>query len=532
MSFKLTRRRLPASYGIGMALLFLGACTGAEPAPDPQEGLGGAQAELMTCSKAADCPEAFCSGVQACDPERDDADEFGCVMVEEPCADGEICDEARQACRPDCEDSDSDGDGHVSIACGGDDCDDENGLRYPGAEETCDVANVDEDCDPRTFGVRDADNDGYADAICCNEDDEGTPYCGEDCNDARRNVHPDAPDTCNGVDEDCDGEVDEDGEQVVVYPDCDGDGFGRAEASATSGCAPTETPEECNGDSAGWSPVDTDCDDTRASVGPGLAEVCDGLDNDCDEDTWSADEDDDGDGFPDAECGGTDCDDECATCFPGGHPEICDGLDHNCNGETDEGVPEEDFLTFYQDSDGDGLGVENNILLACSAVLLEYADVAGDCNDSDSLTGICAAPLLCRAGAICGCQTGSIYNNAEYVDLDTGTTSVPDPSGGSDVIVNNGELGRMHLSVRTGVTWRRLDGRTFSSVTLADAGAITSTGEDPLEWVHGPEGTVYLVRTGAGHVYKLGHFETPEGGGISFAYAPLGELADGFICLE
>ncbi len=77
--------------------------------------------------------------------------------------------------------------------------------------------------------------------------------------------------------------------------------------------------------------IDNDCDGSVDEGGG--AEVCDGVDNDCD---GLVDEgfDADGDGF--TSCGG-DCDDANANVYPGA-PELCDGLDNDCDGAVDNGV--------------------------------------------------------------------------------------------------------------------------------------------------------------------------------------------------
>ncbi|MDO9372080.1 MAG: MopE-related protein [Gammaproteobacteria bacterium] len=62
--------------------------------------------------------------------------------------------------------TDADGDGTVSAACGGDDCDDNDAGRYPGSAEICDGRNVDEDCNDSTSGNRDNDGDGQQDWNC------------------------------------------------------------------------------------------------------------------------------------------------------------------------------------------------------------------------------------------------------------------------------------------------------------------------------------------------------------------------------
>lgn len=87
---------------------------------------------------------------------------------------------------------DEDGDGHVNQALGGDDCDDRDANRYPGNAEVCDTAHHDEDCNPLTYGERDADRDGYPDARCCNRHAGRELSCGSDCDDANAVIHPDA----------------------------------------------------------------------------------------------------------------------------------------------------------------------------------------------------------------------------------------------------------------------------------------------------------------------------------------------------
>src|SRR5690606_28955750 len=124
---------------------------------------------------------SFCNGAETCDPKDDDADKLGCVAGKSPCDDGR-CSEKMEACLGSCDmNADADQDGSVDAACGGDDCDDGDPDRYPGNFEVCDPDDVDEDCDEKSFGDRDADNDGYVDMQCCNG--SGTNrHCGDDCN--------------------------------------------------------------------------------------------------------------------------------------------------------------------------------------------------------------------------------------------------------------------------------------------------------------------------------------------------------------
>lgn len=104
---------------------------------------------------------------------------------------------------------DCDGDGEAAAECGGNDCDDDDARRFPSATEVCDADDVDEDCDPSTFGGRDGDMDGAVDAACCNVQPGGDLLCGSDCDDDDINVNPSATEICDAADNDCSGAADD-----------------------------------------------------------------------------------------------------------------------------------------------------------------------------------------------------------------------------------------------------------------------------------------------------------------------------------
>ena len=243
-------------------------------------------------------------------------------------------------------------------------------------------------------------------------DGDGFP-ADEDCDDLDASSSPAAEEICDGVDNDCDGEIDE-GVRTVWYADTDGDGFGDTRVSEEACSAPD-----------GHVTNAADCDDTDAQVYPGAPEACDGIDNDCDlevdEDgtqTWYIDGD--GDGFgdptqgvescerpPDGVADGTDCDDDDAGVFPGA-AEVCNERDDDCDAEVDEGLAS----TWYRDTDADGWGDVTSSTEAC-AEPPGYAADPGDCDDTDPAFHPGAPESDCTDPADYNCDGSVAYADAD-----------------------------------------------------------------------------------------------------------------------
>jgi hypothetical protein len=266
------------------------------------------------------------------------------------------------------------------------DCDDANGAVSPMQTEVCNL--IDDDCDievdefVQTEYFADNDSDGYGDAnnssFACEtpagfvgnnddcddqmltyEDMDGDGFggisiaaCGvisaDDCDDMNAGVNPVASEICNYLDDNCNGESDE-FVQNVYYADADADGFGDAQEVAF------------------------DC-----SVPVGFVNNSD----DCDDLTWSyADGDLDGFGIELlVACGGAtqagDCDDNNSSISPA-QTEICNEIDDNCDDEVDEFVQN----VYYADADGDGFGDPNATDYACQTPM-GFVDNMDDCDDT------------------------------------------------------------------------------------------------------------------------------------------------------
>jgi len=242
---------------------------------------------------------------------------------------------------------------------------------------------------------------------CVDADGDGVSNCDGDCDDASDAVYPGAEELPDGLDNDCNGVIDD----GTVLSDDDGDGqaefegdcddsdpdvwLGAPEDDGAGG--PTGIDNNCNGtvdegtsgfddDADGWcegtsalgctdGTLPGDCDDAAFTINPGRPEApCDAIDQDCD--GWTDDApDDDGDGYDlcdpaepgDADGLPPDCLDGDPAVSPGAAEVACDGVDQDCDGVADDAP----------DADGDGRDV-------CASTDPGDTDgMAADCDDTD-----------------------------------------------------------------------------------------------------------------------------------------------------
>ena len=149
----------------------------------------------------------------------------------------------------------------------------------------------------------DLDNDGFTADV--------------DCDDNNPDINPSAAELCDGIDNNCDGSIDEN-LATTYYADVDGDGYAGFNNTLDTCAMPV-----------GYSEEPTDCNDDDALINPGA-------------------------------------------------DEICNQIDDNCNDAIDEGQGS----VFFADLDGDGYGDAGSVIEACE-LSAGLSNDAGDCDDND-----------------------------------------------------------------------------------------------------------------------------------------------------
>jgi hypothetical protein len=251
-------------------------------------------------------------------------------------------------------------------------------------DDTLDTTGIDvEDC---TDGY-DNDQNGQTDcadpacASVCDADGDGSVSAnmgGDDCDDNNPAVHPEATEICDDLDNDCDTLIDEEDDDLDAstspwYADFDGDGYGND----------TMVIYQCDPPGGASTQVGGDCNDEDATVSPAETEICDGIDNNCDNlvddadplvdlttaPTWFADSD--GDGFGDAAVFLESC------TQPFGYV----ANDTDCDDTDPLSSQAEDW---WSDADNDGFGA--GIAISACGQPSGFVSNNDDCDDTDNST--------------------------------------------------------------------------------------------------------------------------------------------------
>lgn len=362
-----------------------------------------------------------------------------------------------------------------------DDCNDQDASTHPMAAEWCN--GIDDNCNniaDEGTGYRlyaDADADGFGNLTetfwAC---DAVAGYVADssDCNDNLFSIHPGATEICNNLDDNCDG-INDENAQTAFFADADADGYG-SESEMLFACSRPD----------GYSDDHTDCNDADAAMSPGAA-------------------------------------------------ELCNGIDDNCNTQTDEGLLQ---YTFYADDDADGYGIADGIIQSCNTVApAGYSYNAEDCNDlapnifpgalevCNSLDDDCDAEIdeyvvpsvITPAGTVTICA-----GNSQLLQVDAGTAAiyqwlkdgsiiygatndnyVATADGVYSVVVTSGNCSQVSLSTT-------VNSKALPKSTITPAGTIKAC----------PDQAVLLnANTGNGFTYQWMNESLPIAGATNSDYS-------------
>jgi hypothetical protein len=212
----------------------------------------------------------------------------------------------------------------------------------------------------------------------------------------------------------------------------------------------------------------------------------------------------------------TDCLDSNGDVYPDG-AEICNGIDDNCDGVNDEGV---ELTTYYLDNDGDGFGGASGSIQSCE-IPSGYIQIGGDCNDNN-VNVRPTAQELCSTNFDDDCDglineicfpgndnPGFASNNPLSISTTgcntlTGTllAATPTPSFGSSSLSNNSDVWYYFTAIGPGVTLRctpttndiGLELRSSSGELLKIANVVSGIGEEIMNYAGLTLGNQYYLR--------------------------------------
>ena len=324
------------------------------------------------------------------------------------------------------------------------DCDDSKADINPKGKETCD--GFDNNCNGVADEVgaagcttlyADLDGDGAGDpaqkACMCAKTAPYTSDNAKDCDDKNPKVFEGQTEACNGTDDNCNGQTDEEGASgcSTFFQDSDGDSFGASGATKCL-CAPGAT----------WTATkDGDCNDKAAAIYPGAAEICNNFDDNCNSQIDEINAkgctnqfyDGDKDGFGDLEVGpqclckatgmytalqGGDCNDNDKITYPAAK-ELCDNIDTNCNGTADD-IGSVGCTSYFFDNDQDGYGQLAKSQCQCGPLPGYTTTQPGDCDDTNKAVKPGAVELCNSIDDNCNGTTDTDSANAKkyFTDAD------------------------------------------------------------------------------------------------------------------